>query len=124
VKFVVPAAYCEATELCDLARACEEAGFEAIGVPIDAVHDLTRTFGLGRLVADHRERLLVLGAKHDQIVTPDNIRGALAQTSGAQTMWLDGGHFTSLFSPLLRALPQIRCWADAVPPSDAATGGG
>jgi len=38
VKFVVPAAYCPATELCDLARACEEAGFEAVGVADHLVH--------------------------------------------------------------------------------------
>jgi probable F420-dependent oxidoreductase len=38
VKFVVPAAYCPAEQLCDLARACERAGFDAIGVADHLVH--------------------------------------------------------------------------------------
>lgn len=38
MKFVVPAAYCPATELCDLARACEDAGFDAIGVADHLIH--------------------------------------------------------------------------------------
>jgi probable F420-dependent oxidoreductase len=38
VKFVLPAAFCPAVELCDLARACERAGFDAIGVADHLVH--------------------------------------------------------------------------------------
>jgi probable F420-dependent oxidoreductase len=38
VKFVVPAAFCAAEELCDLAKACEGAGFDAIGIADHLVH--------------------------------------------------------------------------------------
>jgi probable F420-dependent oxidoreductase len=38
LKFVVSAAYCDPVQLCGLARACEQAGFEAIAVSDHMVH--------------------------------------------------------------------------------------
>lgn len=63
--------------------------------------------------------LLVVGAKDDVLVTPGDVERAAAET-GAELMWVPGGHDMMLDAHWREVLDDVLNWVDVVAPSGSA----
>ena len=80
---------------------------------------LARVAPMARPLQVPRSQVLLLGARHDNVVAPDSLR-ATAQSWGCDLEWLDAGHITAQWSPTGRR--QARQWLAEVAARDVAVG--
>lgn len=84
------------------------AGLEASEVRPELTAELlSRVAPLGRALDVQPSRVLLLGARHDNVVAPESLHHAATEW-GCSLEWLEAGHITAQWSPRGRRL--ARCW--------------
>lgn len=84
------------------------AGLAASSVPPELTAELlARVAPIRRPLRVPRNQVLLLGARHDNVVAPDSLRDA-ADLWGCRLEWLEAGHITAQWSPTGRR--QARQW--------------
>lgn len=72
---------------------------------------LAKVAPIGRVLSVRRRHVLLLGARHDNVVAPESLRH-VATAWGCRLEWLDAGHITAQWSPKGRGL--ARRWLGEV----------